>query len=66
MTAVSVKAGGSFEHGTPAPLFETRTWTLPIFDVSLDAKRFLIVSPAGQDSAASMNVIANWQAGIRQ
>lgn len=66
MMVVSVKAGAGFEHGTPAPLFETRTWTLPRYDVSLDGRRFLMVSPVGQDSSASMNVMVNWQAGLRK
>jgi Tol biopolymer transport system component len=66
MMAVSVKTGAGFEHGTPAPLFETRTWALQGYDVSSDGKRFLMVSPGGQDSSASMNVMVNWQAGLRR
>jgi len=66
MMAVSVKTSAGFEHGAPVPLFETRTWSLPGYDVTADGKRFLMVSPVGQDSSASMNVMVNWQAGLRK
>jgi Tol biopolymer transport system component len=66
MMAVRVKAGARFDHGTPAPLFEARTWALEGYDVSPDGKRFLMVSPVGQDSSASMNVLVNWQTGLRK
>jgi len=66
MTAVDVKTGAAFAHGTPRSLFETRTWPLPTFDISPDGKRFLIVSPAGHDSLASMTLMINWQPTIRK
>jgi hypothetical protein len=74
--AVAVKATAgskpSFEPETPQPLFETRLVrppTNPLFeyDVTADGKRFLVNTVAGRSpSAPLLNVVVNWDAGLKK
>jgi Tol biopolymer transport system component len=74
--AVAVKATAgskpSFEPETPQPLFETRLVRSPVnplfeYDVTADGKRFLVNSVAGRSPSASLlNVVVNWDAGLKK
>ena len=77
MMAVPVNPGpnGSFEAGSPTPLFETHLATAAggtlQYDVTADGKRFLVNTElAGANSAAAsapaLNVVVNWQAGLNK
>jgi len=65
--------GRNFEAEIPKPLFQLRLDSLYLsgtagdtpYDVSPDAKRFLILRPVGQNSAVhAINVIVNFAAGL--
>jgi serine/threonine protein kinase/Tol biopolymer transport system component len=76
MMAVAVKAVSgthpSLEAGTPQPLFEAHTFesansTLFEYDVTEDGKRFLLDTiGGGSASTPSLNVVVNWDAGLRK
>jgi hypothetical protein len=64
MMAVEVKAGTSFEAGTPKALFDTRLGCCDIwFDVTKDG-RFLIPTLVGQTDNAPLTVVVNWESGL--
>ena len=67
--AVDVKAGTTFEMGTPKPLFQTRVtnFTSPNrYDVTADGQRFLVNSSVEENSRNPLVVILNWVAGIKK
>jgi hypothetical protein len=75
MMAVPVKAVAgtkpSFEPGAPRPLFKTHLamgWrALYEYDVTADGKRFLLNTTAvGSASATVLNVVVNWDAGLKK
>jgi hypothetical protein len=72
--AVTVKAVSgtkpSFEAGAPQPLFEALLAHAPgdnlfQYDVTTDGKRFLLSTIAGA-SAPQLNVVVNWEAGLKK
>jgi hypothetical protein len=64
MMAVEVKAGTSFDAGSPKTLFETRLGCCEIwFDVTKDG-RFLIPTLVGQADSSPLTVVINWAAGL--
>jgi serine/threonine protein kinase len=71
---VQVKPGPkpSFEPGVPRPLFEAHLFPQPLdaifaYDVTGDGKRFLLdTTGVGSGSAPSLNVIVNWDAGLKK
>jgi hypothetical protein len=73
IVAVGVKAdlGAKpfFEPEAPLPLFEALLAQEygPIFeyDVTVDAKRFLLDTVIGPASAPPLNVVVNWDAGLK-
>lgn len=77
MMAVPVKATTgappSFEAGAPQPLFDAHLAPSPVndvfeYDVAADGKRFLLAT-IGLDiraPAPSLNVIVNWDAGLKK
>jgi serine/threonine protein kinase/Tol biopolymer transport system component len=77
MMAVTVKATAgpkpTFESGIPQPLFEAHlflqgvTQVFEEYDVTADGKRFLLNSVGGSsESARPLNVVLNWDAGLRK
>jgi Tol biopolymer transport system component len=76
MMVVPVKATTgpqpSFEPGTPQPLFEvhmaqTSTSFAFEYDVTADGQRFLLVTPGpGSASAPLLNMVVNWDAGLKK
>jgi hypothetical protein len=76
MMAVAVKgiagAQHSFEHGTPQPLFDAHLAQVPgdwwfEYDVTADGRRFLLNTMRGGPlSAPVLNVVVNWDAGLKK
>jgi Tol biopolymer transport system component len=74
LMAVSVKAGATFEAGTPALLFQTKTYGMAIispafgqqYDVTPDGQRFLINEDLSELTAAPITVVLNWTAGLKK
>jgi Tol biopolymer transport system component len=73
--AVSPMAGArpSFEPGAPLPLFEAHLALSPgnglfDYDVTPDGKHFLLDTVAGGGSASArvLNVVVNWDAGLKK
>ena len=70
MMSVAVKAGASFEPGTPKQLFKTRMLTGMVqsgieYDVTADGQRFLIGTIVGE-GALPVSVILNWTAEVKK
>ncbi len=77
LMAVTVKTGPagpgtkpSLEPGVPQPLFEAEMSKAPMdpmvqYDVTADGKRFLL-DLAGAGEAQPLNVIVNWDAGLKK
>jgi Tol biopolymer transport system component len=68
--AVPVKAGATFEAGTPTPLFQTRIHSarLALFQyaVSTDGKRFLINSLPREDASAPLTLLTDWASQLNK
>jgi hypothetical protein len=72
-TRVTNRAGSKpfFEPGVPQPLFDahlSRVSPLFQYDVTSDGKRLLVNTSVsnGAVSAPSLNVVVNWDAGLRR
>ena len=71
LMAVPVKSGAAFEAGAPQALFELDPIFSPIggrfaYQPAADGQRFLVLSSAGSAAAAPINVVLNWQAGLKK
>jgi hypothetical protein len=66
MMAVNITAQARFEAGTPQRLFEGSY--LPVYDVSRDGQRFLMIKPSEPALAAptQINVVLNWSEELKQ
>jgi dipeptidyl aminopeptidase/acylaminoacyl peptidase len=71
LMAVQVKSGATFEPGAPQPLFDIDPIYPPIvggfaYQPTADGQRFLVLSLVGGATAPPINVVLNWQAGLRK
>jgi len=71
LMAVPVKSGAGFEAGAPQPLFELDPVFPPLggrfaYQPTADGKRFLVLSTAGGTAAPPINLVVNWQAGLKK
>jgi dipeptidyl aminopeptidase/acylaminoacyl peptidase len=73
INAVIVKAGSgtkpSFEASAPVPLFDSHIVDIPVafdYDVTADGKRFLVTTHNTAGYAPSLNVVVNWNAGLKK
>ena len=64
--SVAVKAGDTFEYGTPAPLFRNDSILNGVFDVTADGQRFIVSTGAGQTLTAPFTVVVNWTADLKR
>jgi hypothetical protein len=69
--AVDVKSGATFEAGTPRPLLQTsdvslQTHSATLFDVTADGQRFIVNNQVAAQRPESVNVVINWQAGLKR
>jgi Tol biopolymer transport system component len=67
--AVPVTArGGTFEAGTPQPLFEVRANPTPgtQYDVTGDGQRFIVSVPARAEGASPLTLVLNWPALLQR
>jgi dipeptidyl aminopeptidase/acylaminoacyl peptidase len=71
LMVAAIRAGSDFEASVPHPLFSTTILQVAqnlifLYDVTADGRRFLINTvPAGGVSSA-VNVVVNWQAGLKR
>ncbi|MFN2453128.1 MAG: protein kinase [Pyrinomonadaceae bacterium] len=69
LMAVEVKAGATFEIGTPTALFQTRVagYTLPNrYAPTQDGQRFLVNSVLEEASQTPITVILNWNSTLKK
>jgi len=69
LMSVEIKTGSTVEIGAPKPLFLTRVRSYDApnrYVVMPDGQRFLINVPAGDSTAAPVNVIVNWASGLKK
>jgi eukaryotic-like serine/threonine-protein kinase len=71
LMAVPVKSGPLFEAGTPAPLFDFDPLTSPLmgrfaYQPTADGQRFLVLQLVGGSASPPINVVVNWQAGLKK
>ena len=64
--AADVKTSPRFEHGVPRRLFDLWTQGVGSFGVSPDGKRFLAPVPEHDSNNATLTVVLNWHAGVKQ
>ncbi len=65
MMAVEIKTGPTFAAGKPWPLFEKQFES--VYDVSLDARRFLMIQAVEPERPATqINVVLNWFEELRR
>jgi len=67
--AVPVTLGaGSFEAGTPRPLFELRANATPgnHYDVTADGQRFIVSVPVQAEGASPLTLVLNWPALLQR
>jgi Tol biopolymer transport system component/DNA-binding winged helix-turn-helix (wHTH) protein len=66
LMAVPIRAGGSFDAGSPQPLFQTRAWkftTNHVYAAARDGQRFLVnAMPEKSGNALPLTVVLNWTA----
>jgi len=73
MNAVTVKAvtgtKPSFEASAPRPLFDSHIVDIPVafeYDVTADGNRFLVTTKNAVGYALPLNVVVNWNAGLKK
>ena len=69
MVASARPTRNSLEFGTPSALFHIAEPTGPhlyMYDVSADAQRILTLTPESSELPAPLNVLVNWQAGLKK
>ncbi len=64
LTAVDVDAGDTFQAGDAHRLFQTRAVGMNRYDVSADAKPFLINVPVEDRAGRTATVVLNWMQEI--
>jgi Tol biopolymer transport system component len=71
LMAVPVKSGPPFEAGTPVPLFDFDPLSPPLmgrfaYEPAADGQRFLTLQLVGGSTSPPINVVVNWQAGLKK
>jgi len=71
LMAVPVSVQPTFSNGAPVALFDAAiqsgyTNDSHRWQVSPDGKRFLLITNAGKDQAPPLDVVVNWQAGLKK
>jgi Tol biopolymer transport system component len=73
LMSVAVRAGATFEAGTPQALFQTRTYGLAPnsaysqqYDVTANGQRFLLNLDMSDVTATPLTVVLNWTAGRKK
>ena len=61
--SVSVRLNPTFSSGTPRKLFRSSKFSgsfFPLYDVSADSRRFVILKPVGPGNRPVIRVVQNW------
>ena len=71
LMAVELKEGAEIEIGQIRPLFQARITADPSpfeadYDVATDGQRFLINTPVGETPTPTVNLVLNWDAGLKR
>jgi len=73
MMTVTVRAGATFEAGTPEALFQTRIYGLALsatfsqqYDVTPDGQRFLLNVDVADVNAVPITVVLDWTAALQK
>ena len=71
LTTVAVKTAATFEAGPPQPLFEIQPLYAPLlgrsaYQPTADGQRFLVLANTGGTAPPPINVVLNWQAGLKK
>ncbi len=70
MMSVEIKAGSTFDPGTPKVLFSFRgSSNLSLgfrYDVSSDGKKFLILTPVEDTTFDPLHVVINWTENLKK
>jgi len=67
LLAVPVKSDPNLEIGVPKVLFEIpKVVGRSVYAVASDGQRFLVIAPAGESIPASITVVVDWIAGLKQ
>jgi hypothetical protein len=71
LTVVTVKSVATFEAGPPQGLFEIQPLFAPllgrfVYQPTADGQRFLVLANTGRMAPPPINVVLNWQAGLRK
>jgi Tol biopolymer transport system component len=66
--AVDIQTIATFHAGIPKALFERKDLVANMFDVSPDARRFLMLKPedAAQPSPNQLDIVLNWSEELRR
>jgi eukaryotic-like serine/threonine-protein kinase len=72
MMAVAIKAGASFEAGSPVALFQTHR-RAPVsaqdffsYDVTADGQKFLVLTKVNESNAAPLSILLNWSSELEK
>jgi hypothetical protein len=71
LTAVPVKSTATFEAGSPQALFEIQPLFSPssgrfAYQPTVDGQRFLVLANTGGSAPLPINVVLNWQSGLKK
>ena len=66
MAAELRETAGSLQVESLRPLFHANALDSTHYDVSADGNRFAILSVAGEETAAPINVVVNWDAELKK
>ena len=66
MMAVDVTTSPALRLGPPHPLFDLPIGVTRWGDLSADGTRFLVPVPIEESGQASINLVLNWQSGLKK
>ena len=71
LTVVPIKSAATFEAGPPQALFEIQPLFAPLlgrfaYQPTADGQRFLVLANTGSSAPPPINVVLNWQAGLKK
>jgi Tol biopolymer transport system component len=66
MAAELEETAGSLQVALLRPLFRANTLSSPNYDASANGTRFAVLSVTGEETAAPINVVVNWDAELKK
>ena len=67
LTAVAIRAGATFEKGTPQELFQvsSRRTNIPQYDVFPDGRSFIVNTVVTEKASTPLTLVQNWTAMVK-